>query len=687
MILFFSLFACERREPKRFELTYHHNYNWADSLILREGIWAGDSVRANFLVDSLRRTGDLNKLGADVFHIMIHQAFKQVSDIDFDVERMSRHAITHNSPEEQQQWYYDYAVNSLAYQLYMTHNYEGFLHVALPIIASMESSGTANYRYMTDILTMMACCYVKLDQPEKAKKVAARARSYCWDILEADSSIGAHQSLINSYARVKDAYVMVKNWKESKDWFELVDSVEQVFRRRHPEAPVWEIYDGYIHLDRATKLWIMGQTDSASIEYDRFRQYEVAYDWNGMIQSNDYLMPAERWREAADNYEALDAFVQWRVPKVYLEEISAYFLPKFRANINAGRDEAALATAKQIAEYFDSAYVWHKRSQMAEMATLYDIKGKEMQIAKQKASLLHERVIALMVAIVLLIVFFAFYVMLHRRSAARMKAVNQQLETLNTELAQKNQELTAASARAEEASRMKTEFIQQISHEIRTPLNILSGFAQLITSDGVDMDEASRRDANHQILVNTDRITSLVNKMLDLSDINSRTQLDLSDQVSPVQIATVSILTSGIDSAPHLCFQMLTEGIAADVMLTTNQHAAMRALSLLLDNACKFTAPADVHAQPQPAPSQQQATLTIRLKGDNIQFIVEDTGIGIPATEAEHVFDEFVQLNEYYEGTGIGLTVARSLTRRLGGDIVLDTTYTAGARFVMTLPM
>jgi signal transduction histidine kinase len=66
---------------------------------------------------------------------------------------------------------------------------------------------------------------------------------------------------------------------------------------------------------------------------------------------------------------------------------------------------------------------------------------------------------------------------------------------------------------------------------------------------------------------------------------------------------------------------------------------------------------------------------------------VADTGIGIPAEEAEHIFEEFVQLNHYYDGTGIGLTVARSLARRLGGDIVLDTSYQPGARFVMTLPL
>ncbi|QVJ81606.1 sensor histidine kinase [Xylanibacter ruminicola] len=83
---------------------------------------------------------------------------------------------------------------------------------------------------------------------------------------------------------------------------------------------------------------------------------------------------------------------------------------------------------------------------------------------------------------------------------------------------------------------------------------------------------------------------------------------------------------------------------------------------------------------------KQRVVLKLSVVDGGIQFIVEDTGIGIPAAEAERIFDEFVQLNEYYDGTGIGLTVARSLARRLGGDVVLDTTYTAGARFVFTLP-
>ena len=99
----------------------------------------------------------------------------------------------------------------------------------------------------------------------------------------------------------------------------------------------------------------------------------------------------------------------------------------------------------------------------------------------------------------------------------------------------------------------------------------------------------------------------------------------------------------------------------------------------------KFTAPAEAYGH-QTGADKKRVTLTITKHDNGVQFIVEDTGIGVPAAEAEHIFDEFVQLDEYYNGTGIGLTVARSLARRLGGDVVLDTTHTLGARFVFTLP-
>ena len=452
----------------------------------------------------------------------------------------------------------------------------------------------------------------------------------------------------------------------------LIDSVEQVFRRRYPNASVWKIYDGYIHLDRAIKLWIIGQKDSAAIEYEEYCKSPSTREINGYIQANDYLMPAGRWKEAAKNYEYLDGFIEWRVPKVYLEEIHAYYLPKFRANINAGRKDSALYTAKQIAEHFDSAYLWQKQSQMAEMATVFDIQGKEMQIAEQKAKLMHTRVIALGVVIILLVVFFIGYALIRRQERKRLE--------------EKNLQLTIANERAEESSRMKTKFIQQISHEFRTPLNILSGFAQVLTASGVTLDEASREEANKQILENTDRITDLVKKMLELSEVSSRAVIELTDHVSVMHIAAEAVAVSGITRANHLVFRMDPQEGSESVMLNTCQSAAVRALSLLLDNAMKFTAPEESYGHQSSSDEKQRAILKLKVVDGGVQFVVEDTGIGVPAEEAERIFDEFVQLNEFYDGTGIGLTVARSLARRLGGDIVLDTSYTNGARFVMTLP-
>jgi len=120
----------------------------------------------------------------------------------------------------------------------------------------------------------------------------------------------------------------------------------------------------------------------------------------------------------------------------------------------------------------------------------------------------------------------------------------------------------------------------------------------------------------------------------------------------------------------------------------------VRALSLLLDNAMKFTRPAEaaLGTGAEVKPGKVLLSVCLEASPDDaskqlLAFVVEDNGIGVPAEEAERIFDEFVQLDEYYDGTGIGLTVARSIARRLDGDIILDTSYTGGARFVMTLPV
>lgn len=260
------------------------------------------------------------------------------------------------------------------------------------------------------------------------------------------------------------------------------------------------------------------------------------------------------------------------------------------------------------------------------------------------------------------------------------------LEETYHQLEETNKELDKARSRAEESSRMKTDFIQQISHEIRTPLNILSGFTQILTTPGMELDDTTREEVTHGISDNTNRITSLVKKMLELADASSQTEIERNDDVPGVQVAAQAADESGITVADHLTFDMKIAEGADTVMLHTNLEQATRALSLLLDNARKFTHPAEADIAAGKTVKEGKVVLGMELHGDKLAFIVEDNGIGVPPEEAEHIFDEFVQLDEYYDGTGIGLTVARSIARRLGGDIVLDTNYTGGARFVFTLP-
>ena len=239
---------------------------------------------------------------------------------------------------------------------------------------------------------------------------------------------------------------------------------------------------------------------------------------------------------------------------------------------------------------------------------------------------------------------------------------------------------------AMESSRMKTDFIQQISHEIRTPLNILSGFAQVLTS-GMELDEATRQEVTKGIVDNTERITSLVNKMLELAEAGSDNPLERNDQALAIQIAAQATEDSGISQATHLDFDLDITLEAETVMLTTALVPATRVLTLLLDNAMKFTHPAEAAGGVDAVKEKAHAVLRVTVDDGLVVFTVEDTGIGIPPEESEHIFEEFVQLDKYYDGTGIGLTVARSLAHRLGGDIRLDTSYSSGARFVYTLPL
>ena len=357
---------------------------------------------------------------------------------------------------------------------------------------------------------------------------------------------------------------------------------------------------------------------------------------------------------------------------------------KQRADIlmRAGRYKEAAQMYARTLELSDSLNQANTRTQLNELRTMFKVDELESVNAEHEmrleememhSTLQRSRFVSIITAIVALTLLFVMLIIFY---AAR------RLKKKNRELAQRNSELKVARERAEASLKMKTDFIHQISHEIRTPLNVLSGFSQILTAKNDPLDPDVRRSINHRIAESTGRIVNLVNKMLELSEANSEKIIEREDEVTVLTLTENAIEQSGVRSFEMTDFECHVDEDVTDVLLVTNLKQAVRTIYFLIGNARKFMQPSGENLR------QGTIRLLVSQSADKhfVQFAVEDTGVGIPAEEAEHIFDEFVQLNEYYDGAGIGLTVARSIARRLGGDVVLDTSYTAGARFVFTLP-
>jgi signal transduction histidine kinase len=346
-------------------------------------------------------------------------------------------------------------------------------------------------------------------------------------------------------------------------------------------------------------------------------------------------------------------------------------IPKYRANMLAGRRDSAIHVADVIAEFYSKALTDQKVNDADLLTMVYDTEGKERKIAEKEAELSHQKLIAVIAIGILVVIFFHVYIVTRSRAYKKLNDTNKQLKLANQ--------------RAEESSRMKSKFIKQISHEVRTPLNVLSGFSQVLAYTDIEIDKDEMQSIRKKIVENTERITQLVDKMLDLSMINTDADVECNDNITPASIADKAIELSGINKAHHLVLEVQEEPEAETTKIRTNQKSAVKALSMLLDNAMKFTHPlAFKGAVPN---EKARVTIIIGMNAKEVTFTVEDTGIGIPAYSAEYIFTEFVQLDEYTDGTGIGLSIARSLARHMNGNVELDTSYIGGARFIMTLPL
>lgn len=636
----------------------------ADSLVYNA--MDSDYNHALLLVDSLEDIGALSEAKLCFYRAQIF--FKMGQELS--AELYYKKALATDELFRERPEHYYFAYDQLSTILTIKGDQQGALATATKGYGIVQNDETPiGQHWKAVLLHDIGYCQMQLGRTVEAEKNFTHA----YNTLKRLASQTGKYDEVYAWARVAynimDAYTTTDNFEEGEKW---VVATEEAINRlvSMEECPknTAEEYLGSLNTHKAIVLVKTGQRQKAEEVYKQFLKSEYAETSIGLVDNSEYLEKAERWTDLANLTPRLDSLAtSWAMPKS-MYYLKTYLVPFFNAYMKSGRHEKAMQTAQRIAEAIDSVDEYERKHNAAELAIIYETQEKEAKIAEQAADINQQRIFAVAATLLLFIIFLFIYTG-HRYRAAK------KLAEKNRELEQKNEELTLANTRAEESSRMKTNFIRQISHEIRTPLNILNGFTQVITSPDAEQLKADEKaDIQHRIAENTDRITSLVNKMLELSEASSQTIIDRTDDAPAMLIATQAVDSSGIRKSAHIQFSMQDNEEVSNTILHTNLRYATRALAQLLDNAQKFTEKGFVRLQVQ----QQDGMMA---------YIVEDSGKGIPSQEAEHIFAEFVQLDEYYDGTGIGLTVARSIARRLGGDIRFDASYSGGARFVMTLPL
>ena len=242
-------------------------------------------------------------------------------------------------------------------------------------------------------------------------------------------------------------------------------------------------------------------------------------------------------------------------------------------------------------------------------------------------------------------------------------------------LQQQNKELLIARDKAKEAERMKIKFIQNMSHEVRTPLNIISGFAQVISEPNNNITEEERAEIAARIANSTNNIVNIINEILDISGKESIHYIDKNDMMYCNEVAR-KVLDQFVDNEEGNEVRFESD-LKDSYKIKTNKQEVEKILGNLLKNACKFT---------------EKGIVTVNchldeMENDMVCFSITDTGMGIKEGEEEKIFEHFYKVDAYKEGVGLGLPLARRVARQLGGDVVLDTSYKEGSRFILKLPV
>lgn len=231
----------------------------------------------------------------------------------------------------------------------------------------------------------------------------------------------------------------------------------------------------------------------------------------------------------------------------------------------------------------------------------------------------------------------------------------------------------AMKEKAVQAIQRKNMFLSNMSHEVRTPLNAIVGFSAVLTDEDESFDDESRREFSEIIKVNSFQLLKLINDILDFSDFendNITFNIRTHDAVKLCNEVVETVMASR-----KLEVEIRFDTDLSVLMLDTDDARLRQVLINLLVNAAKFT---------------EQGSIVLELKMDDADtalFSVTDTGCGIPPEKQHLIFERFEKLNDFVQGSGLGLSICQLIVKYMNGKLWVDSGYTRGARFCFTHPL
>ena len=387
----------------------------------------------------------------------------------------------------------------------------------------------------------------------------------------------------------------------------------------------------------------IGQLETQLIP--EIRQYLLIIDARYLVATGEH--------EAA--LTAYNDFLQTEYARINHNIYKEALLEKADLLVKMGNKEEAYGQYDKVFSYIKTSFEKNYPKEIDRLCTRFQAD----QLAYQNE---RDRIVSMrfyLAGIIVSVLFLIFLLVLGWKKIFRLKHSQMRQE--------------AMKEKAVQAIQRKNMFLSNMSHEVRTPLNAIVGFSAVLTDEDESFDDESRREFSEIIKVNSFQLLKLINDILDFSDFendNITFNIRTHDAVKLCNEVVETVMASR-----KLEVEMRFDTDLSVLMLDTDDARLRQVLINLLVNATKFT---------------EQGSIVLELKmadAGTAPFSVTDTGCGIPPEKQHLIFERFEKLNDFVQGSGLGLSICQLIVKYMNGKLWVDSGYTRGARFCFTHPL